>query len=690
MDLALFRLRLDAVLTAWITAERGRFVLFLPVCMAGGVIAYFAFPSEPPPWLAAVLALAAFAGVYAAWRFAVARAVLLCAGFAALGFASASFATSRAAPWDAVPSNAVHAAGIIETVDALPEGRRITLAMVSLDGGPPLHRRVRVRLRNNDPVAVAPGDTLRVRALLRAPSPPAYPGGWDMQRDAFFAGMAAYGFAIGPAERLAQAPQPAWQAMRETIAARIMAGLPGERGAIAATLLTGLGTAIPPNDRLAFQASGLAHLLAVAGLHIGIVMGLVFVLLRHALAASEYTALHWPTRRIAALASLTAGAAYLALTGAHVPILRSFAMASLVTLAVLTGRRAISLRALALAALAVMLAAPNEVMGVSFQMSFTAVLALLAGWEKLRPFIAGFALGRWWRAPALYIGGLAATSALAGTASLPFAAYHFGNATLWYVPANMLAVPVTALWIMPWGLAALLLMPLGLSAVALAPMGWGIALVLYLARAVAAWPGALSHLPQIPPQALLLAAAGLIWLCLWRTRIRLAGLAPLIAGLIVPFTQPMPDAFAAPDSRLIAARISGATLTETRPGASGFEKESPARLWGVAAAPFPETAGTATLQCDAKSCRWRANGQRIALLRDQDATCPDAEIILAGVALHGCTAPLVIDRAFTAQNGATTIRITPHGPRVVTDRQRRGDRPWVMRQAPALPPALTE
>jgi competence protein ComEC len=688
VDLARLQLRLAASGAAWITAQRGRFALFLPACMAGGVIFYFSLRAEPPPWLAPALAAAAFAAVFAARSRAVPRALLLSLAFACLGFASAGIATWRAAPWDSLPSTAVHAQGTITAIDVLPQGRRVVLASVTLDDAK-LQRRVRIRLRNNDTQLLTTGDTVRVRALLRAPPPPAYPGGWDMQRDAFFAGLAAFGFAIGPAERVQAAPHAAWQAWREAIAARIMAGLPGERGAIAATLLTGLATAIPPADRLAFQASGLAHLLAVAGLHIGIVMGLVFLLVRQAMAASEYAALHWPTRQIAAIAALAAGALYMALTGAHVPILRSFAMASLVTLAVLTGRRAISLRALALAAVALMLVAPQEVMGVSFQMSFAAVLALVAGWEALRPGMAQFAAGRWWRRPALYAGGLAVTSALAGSASLPFAAYHFGNATLWYVPANVLAVPVTALWVMPCGLAALALMPFGCAALALAPMGWGIAVILFLARAVAAWPGALWPVPQVPPAALLLAAMGLVWLCLWRGMLRLAGVPVLLAGLALPFTQRLPDALVVPSARVVAATVDGAVLAEIRPGAASFEKESPGRLWGAPVAPFPAT-GAGALQCDAAACRWRAHGQAVLLPRGADAGCAGADLVLATASLPACAAKLVLDRAFVARNGATLLWVTASGPVIVTDRALRGDRPWVLRQETLLPAALTE
>ncbi len=690
MSLAGFgRLRAEAAYFGWLAAERGRFALFLPVFMGAGVIAYFALRNEPPLWPAPCAAVLALAGGLAVRRSVVARAVCFCCAFAAAGFFSADLAAWRASPWDDVPRTAAIVRGVVAQVDALPEGRRVTLRDVSLNGGPRLARAVRVRLRDSDPVILLTGDTAAVRALLRRPSPPEYPGGWDTQRDAFFSGLGAYGFAIGQAQRLAMGRGGAWQGFREAVAGRIMAGLPGERGAIAATLMTGLGTAIPPADRAAFAASGLAHLLAVAGLHIGIVMGLVFLSVRTALAAVEYAALHWPCGRIAAVAALAAGGFYLALSGAHVPILRSFGMASLVTLALVTGRRAVTARALALAALALMIFAPSEVMGVSFQMSFSAVLALVAGWEALRPWLHGVGLGKWWRPPFLYGAGLAVTSSLAGTASLPFAAYHFGSATLWYVPANMLAVPITAFWVMPLGLAALLLMPFGWSGVALAPMGWGVAAIIWLARNVAAWPGAVAHVPLIPPGALLVMAAGLAWLCLWRTRLRLLGLAPLLAGCALMLTPRLPDAAVAPDASVVAARIGGSVFVETHVGASPFARQSPARIWGGAVeTPFPASgdADAGLVRCDVSACRWRAEGQAFLLARDAEVSCSGADVAIAAIVLHGCDATIVVDRRTVREDGATMVL----GQAIVTDAGQRGDRPWVIRDTPRLPPARTE
>ena len=667
-------------------AQRGRFALFLPVFMAAGILLYFDRTAEPP--LAGSWAICAVSLLLTAafWRWPLPRAACLCAACACIGFFLACLATARAPPWPALPRHAVVLTGQVSLVEALPEGARVTLGAPSLDGGANLGRALRIRLRASDTLPAA-GDVLRVRALVRAPAPPDYPGGRDTQREAFFAGLAGYGFAIGPSTVLTHTASRTWSALRGRIADRLQAGLPGTPGAIAATLLTGMGTAIPPADRAAFQDSGLAHLLAVAGLHIGIVMGLVFGATRLALAAWEHAALHWPTKRIAALAALAAGGLYLALTGAHVPILRSFAMASLVTLGVLTGRRAVSLRGLCVAALALMLISPESVVGVSFQMSFASVLVLIAGYEMARPMLARVGQGAWWRGPALYVAGLVLTSLLAGTASLPFAAYHFGRATLYYVPANMLAVPLTAFFVMPCGLAALALMPFGLEQVALIPMGWGLRGLLGIAHEVAAWPEAAVPVPQMPGAALLLVSAGLAWGGLWRGRLRLLGLLPAVAGLALALLSLPPDILVSSDARLIALRIQGRTFLDRAPGASNFEAEAPGRVWGDTALPLQAAPGAA---CSAEACRITLNRTPILLIRDTGLGC-DTPVILSHAALNGaCSGALLIDRGAAARDGATEIRLTASGPIATNVRMLRGERPWVIAERPRLPMAPTE
>jgi competence protein ComEC len=675
-------------------AERGRFFLFLPACMAAGVVLYFGLTSEPGLAAPAIVTAAALAAAMWARRRPVICMALLAAGFAAGGFAGARIETIRMPPWAALPRSAAAVSGLVTRVEDLPEGRRVTLGAPSLDGGPDIGRAVRLRLRDTDSAEIAPGYRITVRALLRPPSPPSYPGGWDTQRDAFFGGMAGYGFALHAANITQGQSHSLLQTTRQRIAARMLAGLPGPRGAIAATLFTGLGAAIPLPDRAAFQASGLSHLLAVAGLHIGIVMGVVFAAVRTVLAASEYAALHWPVKRIAALSALAAGLLYLLLTGGHVPILRSFAMACLVTLALLTGRRVLSARALALAALVLMALAPELVVGVSFQMSFAAVLALVAGWEALSPVFAITGQGRWWRTPLLYGGGLVATSTLAGTASLPYVAYHFGTVALFYVPANMLAVPLTALWVMPWGIGALLLMPFRLENLCLTPMGWGIAELLRIAHTVADWPAALLAVPQMPAWGLLTLSGGLVWLCLWRTHLRFAGLFPLALGAASPWLVAPPDIMVSADARVIAVRAGGQVMEHASSGADRFALEMPGRVWGrapVSGAPSPAIGA-----CAADACRLTLARRTVLLVLDPSAQCDGAKVVLSPLPLHGrCIATLVIDRFSVLNDGATSITFTASGFEKVTDHGTRGSRPWVISaRTPAaasrLPPAATE
>jgi competence protein ComEC len=670
-------------LDAWVEAERGRSVLFLPVLMAGGSVFYFSLPAEP-----GLLAPAMIAGIClcatALPQPPAARAILLGAGVCAAGFLSACLATRRAAPWEIVPRHAVLVTGRVALLDMLPQGRRVTLQNVSLDGRNVLARRVRLRLRDDDPLPIVPGDTLQLRALLQPPPPPAYPGGWDLQRDSFFGGMAAYGFATGTALRIQAWPQPRLQTLRADVAARIMAALPGPRGAIAATLLTGLGTAIPAPDRRNFQDSGLAHLLAVAGLHIGIVMGLVFGLIRFLLAALEAPALYWPAKRIAAVAALAAGGAYLALTGAHIPIQRSFAMASLVTLAVLTGRRASPLRALALAALLLLAAAPDAVMGVSFQMSFAAVLALLAGYEALRPFRL-HAAGRasWKQRIVLFPLLLAVTSALAGTASLPFAAYHFGRAALFYVPANMAAVPLMAFWVMPCCVAALLLMPLGWEHLALAPAGLGISGLMAIARTVSAWPDAAPSLPQMPGWGLALTSAGLAWLGIWRSPWRLAAILPIGLACASPWLAEQPAILVTPEATVIAVRSGAENFMAAGKRADPFALEAPARVWGHPPKNLP---------CQQAACDIAVGGLRMILARNgAGLRCDTAQIVVSATRLGaGCAAGFLIDSETTRLTGAVALYTHAGTIREITDRAWRGDRPWVFTGRPVLPPAQTE
>jgi competence protein ComEC len=609
-----------------------------------------------------------------------------------------------------LPTRAAIVIGTVASVDALPQGRRVTLSAPRIDDGPELKRALRIRLRPTDPAPVAAGDRLRVRAMLQPPSGAPLPGGWDIQFDAYHTGLAGYGYALNPAERLA-APPPqgfaAWmQTLRERVVARIHAALPGSTGRLASGLIVGGTTGIPAADQAAFRDSGLFHLLSISGLHMAIVVGLVFATLRMAMAASEFMALRLPIKAIAAILALAAGGFYTLLAGAEVPTVRSFTAACLVTFAIVVGRRAFSVRSWALALAAVVLAAPHEVMRVSLQMSFAATLALIAGFEALRPWLTSLAgQGSQLRRAGAWVVALALTSALAGTATAPFGAYHFGAVQMYYIVANMVAVPLTTILVMPAAVVAMVLMPLGLEQVALVPMGWGVEGLLAIGRTVAAWPQAVLPVPQITAWGIVAYSLGLAWLALWRSRIRLLGLVAIATGLASAPLYRAPDLLVSADARLIALRAGNVLHVHRTQSPSSFVLDSWLRHLGLrdwrAMPPPGGTSDDGAIACDATACvlRPRPGGPSILLLRGKvdERGCGHALVVSPEPARLECPVATV-DRFSVWREGAHAVWLDPAGPRILTDRGHRGDRPWVtplptrtrQQPGPKLPPAQTE
>ncbi|MBV8092636.1 MAG: ComEC/Rec2 family competence protein [Acetobacteraceae bacterium] len=702
------RISFPAHLYDWIAREQGRFLLWAPVFMGSGTLLYFGLRSEPPWWVGGGLALLCFGAALLTRPWMVIRAAFRAGALVGLGFAAAQFAAARALPIEPLPTKAVIVTGTVRAVELLPAGRRIAIDHVRLENGAALARWLRIKLKPLDKAAIETGDVVQIRARMLPPAPPAFPGGWDLQREAFFSGLAGYGYALGPVQPVARsAPTGIWreiQWLRDTICARIAKVLPGPAGAVSATLLTGVTSAIPESDRAAFRDSGLAHLLAVAGLHIGIVMGLILGLVRGGLACSERACLSWPSKQIAALAALAAGGGYMLLTGMHLPIVRSFTMAALFTLAMLTGRRAVSLRGLALAGVVLLLTEPWEITGVSFQMSFSAVLALIVGYELLRPALHRLHGDRSLPRRFLHhVAGLALTSALAGTASAPFAAYHFGYMQVYNVAANMIAVPLAAMWVMPTGLAALALMPFGWERLALVPMGWGVEGILWVARTTSALPAATLPVPHIPGWGLGLLALGMACAGLWRSRLRLAGLALIAAGLLSPVISRGPDILVSADARLIGMRAPGAIYLQEASGVSKFTREEWENFWGtqhVLRLPPEHGALDAGITCMEGGCRLQPRpGAQAAILVRHDfdpALCNGAALLLsAEPAGQKCPGAAVIDRFTVWREGAQAVWLGRDGAMIVSDKGERGARPWVLtpaslRKQPSLRPAQTE
>ncbi|MBT3395622.1 MAG: ComEC family competence protein [Alphaproteobacteria bacterium] len=530
-----------------ILAERDRWALWLPAGMASGAGFYYAWATEPAGWMGAGLVMASIA-IWLVFRKSPGVLILALALAApAVGFTAAQVRTQVvAAPVIERELGPVQVQGRIVVAEVRPSDRRLTLADLTIGDlaadETPDRVRVTVRARGGE---VAPGDVVTLRAVLLPPSSPAAPGAFDFARYAWFKRLGAVGYAVSAPE-IVEGTEPSARgflasirhggsvaAFRHGLSQRINAKLDGQTGAVAAALMTGDRSAINDDVWQALRDAGLAHLLAISGLHVGLMAGILFFALRGILAMIEPLALARPIKKWAAFGAMAGALGYVILTGGTVPTQRAFVMLGLVMLAVMLDRRAFSMRLVAWAAVIVLVTAPEAVLGPSFQMSFAAVVALIATYEiakePMRRWRSGAGRGR--RA-LVYLAAVALTTLVAGLATSPFALYHFNRVAAFGLAANLFAVPITSLWIMPWAMVGYVLMPFGLEGLALVPMGWGINGVLWIAETVAGWPGAAHNLPDMPTFGIVMVALGGLWLCLWRTPWRIWGVAGIGAGIM--------------------------------------------------------------------------------------------------------------------------------------------------------------
>lgn len=703
-----------APLAALLASEQQRWFLWLPVAFGLGLIIYFRLPAEPSLFAASAPLVAGIALLWFCRRGILSVLLIYALVAAAAGLATAKFRTELLrAP---VLNKQMHGAivrGWIEYVEPRADGgQRLTIQVVDLASMPAARRPVRVRVTTRQAdKSLRPGDAIALRATLGPPGIPVLPGGYDFARYAWFKQLGAIGYTRAPAQRIASLGTPplslraaaAIQKIRQTIGRRVDAVLPGETGAIAKALITGERGGISNATNDVFRDSGLFHILSISGLHMAIMAGAIFFLIRLVLATSPTIALRQPIKKWAALAAALGALAYLTISGGTFATVRSYVMISIMFLAVLLDRPALALRNVALAALVILFLFPESILDVGFQMSFAAVVALVAAYEALRDRRLRLrAMGRggsheggYLANVTLLLGGIILTTLIASAAVAPFTAYHFHKSQQYAVLANLIAVPICNMIVMPAALATFIAMPFGLEAGPLWVMGKGVEGMIWCARTVAALPGAVGLLPQIPSLAFSLMVAGGLWLSLWRLRWRLLGLIPILAGLLQAPWQAPPDLLVGDNARLVAirtgGRLSALPLRSSRYqlsrwlAADGDNRDAKLAMTG------------AGFRCDNIGCSARVKGRLIAVPLHISALrydCRKADIVVTTLSLpNGCrdyarsnaavssTAlnagdVVVIDRRAVRRKGAHALRITNGQINLDVVAAHRGWRPW--------------
>ncbi|HKR86547.1 MAG TPA: ComEC/Rec2 family competence protein [Phenylobacterium sp.] len=691
---------------AWIFGQIGvqgaRWKLWTPVAFGSGAAVYFALLREPLPGVAWLALAAAAAAMIAARRMgsrpAKAALVLVACGLA--GFAAAKIRVERVkAPIASADARPQRLQGWVVDVAAPGQGgQRLLIAPYRIGDLAPRATPIRVRVTLRDGAAVpAPGDAISLLAMINTPPPPASPGAYDFARDAFFDSVGGVGFALGAPQSWRPEGEPPWRLrtamglnrLRWALTQRIVAVLGPETGGLAAAMATGQSAFIPQEQVDNLRASGLAHIISISGVHMAIVGGFTFAGLRLLIAAWPWLALRINGKKAAAAVALAAVSAYLALSGAPPPAVRSAVTAAIAFGAILVDRQAISLHALAVAAFVVLLLQPEAVTQPGFQMSFaaTAALVALAGvWPRpVREINTPWPI-RLVQGAGTWFAAAAAISLVAGLATAPFAMQHFNRISTWGLVSNLVVEPISSLLMMPGLAVGAVLTPFGLEAWPLRLAGFAIALTNRVAEAAAHAPFAQVVVASGPAWTLPASFLGLLWVCLWRGPMRWAGLPFALAVTLVP-KPTVPDAWVAADGAAVAVRSGGQAIL-FRPDVKLFGAELWSRRRGLEPVER-EAARDAVYQCDHLSCAPSAaapvrlaaawNLKRPLPPGRLEALCAGAEVVVLrnDFSPASCAAPVVLTGADFARGGSAELYRQPDGSwRVAWAQDLRGRRPW--------------
>lgn len=698
-----------------------------------GILIYFQLPREPSLTILLFTTVLGSSIVFLRARWGRGFFLWTLVVFALAGLTSAKVRTYSVATPVLTTEITSRVVGTVERVELRPKDMRLTFQVQSIAKLPSERwpRRIRLTVRGvKEPPPI--GQIVTFRARLFPPQGPVLPGGYPFYRKLYFQQIGATGFIYGALQPVAEEVsvrtllsyfERHLAQLRQNLAAYILRTVPAPSAGVAVALLVGEQAGIDAKTKEALRISGLAHILSISGLHMALVAGFVFFCLRAFLACFPPLALAWPLKKGAAAVALIATTLYLALSGASVATQRSYIMSLIVLIGVMTGRPALTRRALALACLLVAFLRPEEVLEPGFQMSFAASLALIAAYEGGRT--SGKRIGRsrggasFWqkgrfgtpffaflRSVSFWILGLVSASFVAGLATAPYSISHFYRLAPLTVLGNLLAMPLVSFIVMPAGVLSMLALPFGLDPLPLQLMAFGIQGVLFMAQLVADLSENAGMIGLVSNQALIFVTGGFLWLCLWTNHWRFLGIIPVFLGILCSLERPKPDLLISENGRVVLARSAEGHLHVNTLRGSSFLYE----VWALATATLPSEEGEHKAKFLRKFPKMAPSQQicpkesgfcwikaypdpslgasslpfRLAFVFKEEGfarACPFAESVVSPLKAPAfCQPPQLFDRHFLNQSGALALFLTEVEGRGRVEKIRRArpssHRPW--------------
>lgn len=576
--------------------------------------------------------------------------------------------------------------GRIKSIEPLEKGSRIVLDELTIEKLTEEETPHSVRLKVLKDEGLKSGQRVQVLAALNPPLRPVAPNAFDFQRWSYFHQLGAVGFAYGAPEILEERKGSILSSIRQSITNNIIEHTSAPEQSIILALMTGQRKAIIEEDWDAMRESGLAHMLAISGLHVGMVAGVLFFFSRLIMAAFSGFALKHPIKKYAAIFALIGAFFYMLIVGATIPTQRAVIMVGLAMIAICLDRSPLSLRLVALAAIIILLYRPESLVSISFQMSFAAVTALVAFFESIRPFMRSiYSRAGILRKIFLYFLGLSFTTIIAGAITGLFGLFHFQQYAMYGLLANLFAVPILSFLVMPLLVFSYFLMPFGLSALPLKLAEWGTSWVLATAHWVSGLDGAVLKISSYPVWIFI----GLVLCCwifaVWKGRAKIAIL-PIFACLIITtgFTK-QPNIQISGSSDLVAIKgddnlwlssfVKERFVAENWQRLHGMEKEDREK-W-----PKESSTDEFPLSCDQFGCRGEIKERKVAVSFSDKAwreDCDWADILISQTPVkdYDCRADKIIDYFDSWRNGAHSIWFMNKRVVIKNVEEERGIRPW--------------
>ncbi|MGB0960628.1 MAG: ComEC/Rec2 family competence protein [Halocynthiibacter sp.] len=674
----------------FLSKHEGPLIPWAAVAMGTGIVGYFELRFEPPLGVAIFpMFLALVFYLWARPRNEELRLWLLGLVVMLLGFQIASFSAHlKTAPVLSYPYYGPIEGRVVKT-DRSHSGKiRVTLDRVILERLPPkiTPKYVRLSLHDqNDPDQLPQvGQTLQIIGRLAPPSGPVEPDGFNFRRMAWFQKLGAVGYSRKPIKVLApqtHSDPSLWVgAIRQRMSSYIVAQMPAPEGGFAAAILTGDRSHVPKEVTQNLRRTNLSHLLAISGLHMGVLTGVVYWIAKYA--ASIFVALGRlrSAKPTASLVALAFGFLYLLLSGGNIATQRAFIMVAVALTAMFFGRKGISLRTVAIAAFIILTLSPVSLLSPGFQMSFAATTALVLTFSRITYYLG--------ERPAelRFIISTLTASLVAGAATAPFAAAHFNQFAQYGFVANVISVPLMGLVIIPAAFVALIFAPLSLDWIGFWAMEWGIKWILAVASFFSNFETATMPVIAPPLSVLPLIAGGVFFACTWAAPVRWAGLAVAVLGGGIWFFSDRPEILVAFDGSLVGRMgEDGRILSKARGG--GFS----ARVWlendgDLATQKIAAARASGTQISGGAKGIWRDRykGHEIVHLWGKrghaqfKAACETADIVImseraTGADIGPCDR---FDLSWFRKNGAGAIHFYENGYRITTAQQHTGTRLW--------------